>query len=85
MIAILNLSPLCARQMRNTGSMMGEGDEDSEYDSEYNSDESGLADGWDSNDELSSDEGERRRQVFYFVRRQISHYAAASCCNEVYT
>lgn len=48
------------RQIRDAGddSMMGESDEDSEYDS----DESALADGWDSNDDLSSDECERRRQ-----------------------
>ena len=40
--------------------MMGDSDEDSEYDS----DEPALADSWDSNDDLSSDEGERRRQEF---------------------
>ena len=39
---------------------MGESAQDSEYDS----DESTLADSWDSNDDLSSDEGERRLQEF---------------------
>ena len=50
------------RQIRDTSddSMMGESAQDSEYDS----DESTLADSWDSNDDLSSDEGERRPQEF---------------------
>ncbi|CAM9872370.1 unnamed protein product [Laminaria digitata] len=50
------------KTIRGTGddSMMGDIDEDSEYDS----DESALPDSWDSNDDLSSDEDERRRQEF---------------------
>eukprot|EP00904_Undaria_pinnatifida_P001742 jgi/Undpi1/11569/HiC_scaffold_30.g13866.m1 len=44
-------------KIRDNGddSMMGEGDEDSEYDT----DESDLAASWDSHDDLSSDEGDR--------------------------
>ena len=54
--------------------MMGEGDEDSEYDT----DESDLAASWDSHDDLSSDEGQPMRQESLDCVRAESYSAAQS-------
>ena len=64
---MLSISPLCTRQIRDNGdnNMMGDSDEDSENDTdedrEYDTDESDLVACWDSDDDLSSDEGQPKR------------------------